>query len=892
MHGLHDGALQGDHTVTGLDFDEICQRLTVERYAEVIGAGRGRDSRHFHCPLGSRHTNGDENGSLWIFRGEDGGVGARCYGCDAKGSAVSFAAEVWGCTQPEAAERLVRELGLHVAGRNGRGLTLGEFAHFKCLPVSWLKDHGVSEARWNGNPAVAFDYRNSDGSLFRVKYRTDRTATDGSSWGDGRGTVPFGLDRLADEPPDRPVVLCEGESDTLSLWKHGLPALGIPGATNWKPEFAEYVTGRKLYVWQEPDEGGEKFVDDIVTDLPDALVIISPEGMKDASDLHMADPEAFGRRFTELVEAAKTRGPQPKTFAEVDSGDSGEGFVGDWPEPIEIADPKPDPIPIAGLPDWVRDEVENIARHTQTAPELALGYVMPTIHAALANKVVVDVVAGYEEPLQVWFCTVAESGTLKSPANKLATEPIKKREVEVREAAAEPRADALDRQAFLEKKLQRLNSLAGKDDTDDDSVLRDIRGVRRQLDALEVPANPTLNLHDVTSERLVEVMAENDDRIAIIAPEGGPFRLMDGRYQREGSVDIEPYKYGWTGNEPYAVQRMKRMVTVHRPAITMGVSVQPGVFATLRNRQSLRSEGLFARFLYIVPPDLRGARLTGRHIPPLDEAVHRRYAERVAKLFDAEPSRGSLERGGKVQPGPWEPARLTLSGEALEVWDPFCAEVEEQFRPDGLLRTVLPDWGSKLRGQVIRLAAGIHVAGRVDHPRGFWSAPITGQAMQAAVGIGRALISHARAVFEQMETDPVIGLARYVLQRIQDRAGPAGHMSQSDLLQLVKWKRGLSTADDLRKILNVLEGYNLVRVQKLHTGARPTHRVFLHPRKVSPESQERGPEASGEGVSWDSGEGFAGYANEQGPPSAEEPASDLSPDEVGVPGDETLVNYG
>jgi hypothetical protein len=32
------------------------------------------------------------------------------------------------------------------------------------------------------------------------------------------------------------VVLVEGESDCHTLWFHGIPALGIPGAANWREE--------------------------------------------------------------------------------------------------------------------------------------------------------------------------------------------------------------------------------------------------------------------------------------------------------------------------------------------------------------------------------------------------------------------------------------------------------------------------------------------------------------------------------------------------------------------------------------------------------------------------------------------------------------------------------
>ena len=53
--------------------------------------------------------------------------------------------------------------------------------------------------------------------------------------------------------------MVEGESDTQSLWYMGLPAIGVAGATLFKPEQVELLQGLKLYVHKEPDQGGDTF---------------------------------------------------------------------------------------------------------------------------------------------------------------------------------------------------------------------------------------------------------------------------------------------------------------------------------------------------------------------------------------------------------------------------------------------------------------------------------------------------------------------------------------------------------------------------------------------------------------------------------------------------------
>ena len=64
-------------------------------------------------------------------------------------------------------------------------------------------------------------------------------------WRKGSKTCLYGLWRLeelhgcavvggGDTPLAPQVVLVEGESDSHTLWHHGIPALGLPGAGNWR----------------------------------------------------------------------------------------------------------------------------------------------------------------------------------------------------------------------------------------------------------------------------------------------------------------------------------------------------------------------------------------------------------------------------------------------------------------------------------------------------------------------------------------------------------------------------------------------------------------------------------------------------------------------------------
>jgi hypothetical protein len=105
---------------------------------------------------------------------------------------------------------------------------------------------------------VRIPYLGEDGEQTAVRFRI---ALDGDRFRWKSGTKPclYGLNRLSDARREGQVVLVEGESDCHTLWFHGIPALGIPGAANWREERdARHLDGiETIYIVVEPDHGGD-----------------------------------------------------------------------------------------------------------------------------------------------------------------------------------------------------------------------------------------------------------------------------------------------------------------------------------------------------------------------------------------------------------------------------------------------------------------------------------------------------------------------------------------------------------------------------------------------------------------------------------------------------------
>lgn len=185
--------------------------------------------------------------------------------------------------------------------------TLEMYAAAKALPVDFLGSLGVATA---ANPyaprrlALAIPYRDADGNLHRKRLRAGLIRSKGGQdrrmlWDqqpEGHGTILYGLDRL---PTRGTIILTEGESDAHTLWLHGFGALGVPGATHFKPERDDrYLKDRDVVVLMESDEGGIALLRALSISQERARIRVAMlEGFKDASEMHMACPERFRSRI-------------------------------------------------------------------------------------------------------------------------------------------------------------------------------------------------------------------------------------------------------------------------------------------------------------------------------------------------------------------------------------------------------------------------------------------------------------------------------------------------------------------------------------------------------------------------------------------------------------------
>ena len=188
-------------------------------------------------------------------------------------------------------------------------LTVAQLSEAKHLQESFLETFGVRDCP----KGVAIEYRREDWALTcRQRIRTAMRSGDGFRWAPGDAEiVPYGIWLLDCARMDGKLIIVEGESDCWTLWSHGFPALGLPGASMAKLIKLEYLSKiPKIYVWREPDKGGDSLIDGIskvVFDLkwPGAALELKSDEFKDPSAMHIAEEKHFKKILRYMMLSAK-----------------------------------------------------------------------------------------------------------------------------------------------------------------------------------------------------------------------------------------------------------------------------------------------------------------------------------------------------------------------------------------------------------------------------------------------------------------------------------------------------------------------------------------------------------------------------------------------------------
>jgi hypothetical protein len=394
---------------------------------------------------------------------------------------------------------------------------------------------------------------------------------------------------------------------------------------------------------------------------------------------------------------------------------------------------------------------------TQTPVDLGAMLALAVLAAAAARKIIIAVRPGWVEPVNLFVVSVLAPGNRKSAVESHITAPVVDFERQEAERRGPEIAKAAEERKIKEQRLQHLRSLAAKAKPDEAAThAAEARDLAALLAGTAVPECPRIFVDDITPERLATLLTLHDGRMAVFSAEGDLFDLMAARYGNAPNFGV--YLRGHLGDELRVDQVNRPSEIVHRPAITLGLAVQPDVIASLSATKSLRGRGLLGRFIYSLPLSPLGRRRPDA--PDIPATVAATYHVRVLALLRLPFGTNSFGQPA-AQTLRLEPA-ATAALRAFEAW------IEPQLADTGALGT-MTDWAGKLVGTTARIAALLHLAARCTEVAP-WESAITADTVLSAIRIAHYLIPHARAAFGQMGADERIGDALFLLRWIERTA--------------------------------------------------------------------------------------------------------------------------
>jgi len=459
-----------------------------------------------------------------------------------------------------------------------------------------------------------------------------------------------------------------------------------------------------------------------------------------------------------------------------------------------------------------------VSEATQTPLELPAMMTLAALATAAGGRIQVEVRRGWVEPTNLFIATAMPPGSRKSAVVRAVTAPLEDWERRALDHAMPEIADAATRKRIAADLVRQAEAIVAKAKPDDrESLTAEAMALGADADAIEVPPAPRLLADDATPEALVSLLADQRGRIGVLSAEGDVFDMMAGRYSKVPSLGV--YLKGHAGDSIRVDRKGRSPEHIERPALTLGITVQPDVLRTIAGHPGFRGRGLLARFLYAFPDSNVGHRQVGA--APVPKTITDRYSTEMEALATT-----CVELV--------EPVTLTLSADAQDALLRFEGSIEPRLASHGDLGHIA-DWAAKLVGAAARIAALLHLAERL---RTGWVQPITVNTVEVAVKVAEFLIPHALTVFDFMRVDDNMAAARRIITWI-DRTERESftrrecHQAHRTLFPKV---------GELDPVLEHLEELGYIRRQETsvsETKGRPPSPTYLvNPNGVTQKSQK------------------------------------------------------
>ena len=434
------------------------------------------------------------------------------------------------------------------------------------------------------------------------------------------------------------------------------------------------------------------------------------------------------------------------------------------------------------LEPWFAETLIETARAMPTAPEFLFTTLLPAAASRVgtAARIIVKPSAKYIQPMVFWTAIVANSGAMKTPAQRIILDPLVALETEAYESF---RIDLEDYRAERE-----LN-----------------KGKKSRQETPEEPSKPPTRKRyltkDITLETLQHIHGENPRGLLYYRDELAGNTKSRNQYRGGHGADEEAELDQWNGSA-ILYDRSEKSVCLPRSAVSRTGGYQWEVLAQLMGDHN-DFNGNYARWLFCA------AKTPLRYLRLLREDKDTGISEALTYLYT------------ELEKVPQQDYLLSYEAmQLMETWQHQLVDAQQSEDAFGL-QLAFP----KIEAYTARLALWLHVVNAVlrgERP----SQAINGDTMEKAIELAAYYLWQYRLIHTHNSPDSGLAAIALKIQKFVERVGNA---TASALKSGVRDLRKMAT-DQIRQLMQTLAnaGYGCV------TGEGASMVYVPTPSNVSP----------------------------------------------------------
>lgn len=606
--------------------------------------------------------------------------------------------------------------------------------------------------RRHGPRSAAWTYTNAGGEPVGLVVRWDTPSGKNvrpvsktpAGWIIGGMPTPrplYALPDLLATPAGSRVFIVEGEKAADAARAVGLVTTTSPhgsksaGKVDWSP-----VAGCDVVIQPDHDDAGERYADDVAR-------LATAAGAKSVRVVRLVELWAGMPEGGDMADLLKHRG------GDVDAIRVEVEALADKAEPVTATPDAPavpafTPFPVDVLPEPVRGFVNEAGKAIGCDASYVALPLLSALASAIGNTHRIALKRGWTEPAIVWTAIVGESGTMKTPAFKLAMKAIRKAQADAFKEHDAARADWEAEHLRYEAELTGWKRQAAKGHGD-------------AGDPPEKPAPPIARRYivsDTTTEALAPILLGNPRGVLLARDELNGWLGSFDKYRGGRGADSAHWLSMHNGEAMTIDRKTGIPPTIHVPSASVSITggIQPGTLSRALGQEHHES-GMVARLLFAMPPRKR-KRWTEADVNANTEAA---VAAVFDRLFALTP-----ETDGD---GDERPRLVRLADDGKRAWVTFYNQhAGEQVNLSG---DEAAAW-SKLEGYAARLALVVHLTrwaagdatlrdpSRVDEA-----------SIAAGVALARWFGDEARRVYAIMDESDDDRESRRLVELIQRKGG-------------------------------------------------------------------------------------------------------------------------